>query len=168
MSRRPPVRFCCSCGARVEYRPVFGRERAVCPSCGRIHFEDPKVAVAVLAERNGQVVLVRRGVNPGLGKWSLPAGYVEAGEDPQQAAIRELKEETGLAVSGLRLLDVLARRGPEEGADILILYRGTALEGTPSPGDDAQAAGLFGPEDLPELAFSSTLRILSLWKEPSG
>jgi ADP-ribose pyrophosphatase YjhB (NUDIX family) len=138
----------------------------VCTSCGRIHFEDPKVAVAVLAERNGQVVLIRRGVNPGRGKWSLPAGYVEAGEDPRQAAIRELKEETGLEVSALSLVDVIARQGPEDGADILILYRGTAQEGNPLPGDDAEAAGLFGPQDLPELAFPSTLRILDLWHKP--
>lgn len=166
MSRRPPIRFCCSCGAPVEYRPAFGRARAVCTSCGRIHFEDPKVAVAVLAERDGQVLLIRRGVNPGLGKWSLPAGYVEAGEDPREAAARELKEETGLEVSGLFLMDVIARQGTEEGADILILYRGIAQEGSPSPGDDAQAAGLFGPQDLPELAFPSTLRILDLWSKP--
>lgn len=166
MSPRAPIRFCSSCGAPVEYRPAFGRQRAICTSCGRIHFEDPKVAVAVLAQRNGQVLLIRRGVNPGLGKWSVPAGYVEAGEDPRQAAMREFEEETGLSVSGLDLLDVIPRHAPEEGADILIVYRGTAQEGNPTPGDDAQAAGLFGPEEIPELAFPSMPRILDLWRNP--
>ena len=166
MSSRPRIRFCPSCGAPVDYRLAFGRERAVCTNCGRIHFEDPKVAVAILAERSGQVLLIRRGVNPGRGRWSVPAGYVEAGEDPRHAALREFQEETGLSVSGLELLDVLPRQGADEGADILIVYRGMAEEGEPTPGDDAEAAGLFGPQEIPELAFPSMLKILSLWHRP--
>ncbi len=164
MTRHEPVKFCIRCGAPTEARPAFGRLRAVCTRCGHIHFEDPKVAVAVFILREGRVLLIRRGVSPERGKWSVPAGYVEAGEDPRQAAVRECREETGLAVSDLQLRDVIARQGEEEGADIVIVYEGAVASGVPRAGDDADEASFFGPNDLPPLAFPSTRLILARWR----
>ncbi len=164
MTHREPVRFCIRCGAPTEARPAFGRLRAVCTRCAYIHFEDPKVAVAVFILREGRVLLIRRGVSPERGKWSVPAGYVEAGEDPRQAAARECREETGLEVSDLQLRDVIARQGQDEGADMVVVYEGTVASGVPQAGDDATEVAFFGANDLPELAFASTRLILARWR----
>jgi ADP-ribose pyrophosphatase YjhB (NUDIX family) len=69
-----------------------GRLRPVCPHCGHVHFPDPKVAVGVWIEKDGEILLVRRANSPGLGKWILPSGFVDAGEDPKDAA-RECMED---------------------------------------------------------------------------
>jgi 8-oxo-dGTP diphosphatase len=167
MTRHEPVRFCIRCGAPTEARPAFGRLRAVCTRCAYIHFEDPKVAVAVFVIREGRVLLIQRGVSPERGKWSVPAGYVDVGEDPRQAAARECREETGLEVQDLQLQDVIARQSEEEGADIVIVYQGTVASGVPQPGDDAEQARFFDPDELPDLAFPSTRLILARWRNPS-
>ena len=82
----------------MERRFLFGEERAICPQCGWIHFEDPKVAAGVLVEQEGRILLVQRGNDPERGVWSFPAGFVNAYEDPARAAERECLEETGLVV----------------------------------------------------------------------
>ena len=90
--------------------------------------------------------------------------FVVMGEDPRQAAARECREETGLEVNDLQLRDVIARQSEVEGADILIVFEGTVASGVPQPGDDAERASFFGPNELPDLAFPSTRMILSLWR----
>jgi len=138
----------------------FGRVRMTCPKCGWIHFEDPKVAAAVLIERNKQVLLVRRANEPFKGYWTLPAGFIDAGEDPREAARRECQEETGLVVEVTRVLDVISGREHERGADFVIVYHGEALAGSMAPGDDADAVDWFALASLPPLAFHSTRQIL--------
>lgn len=163
--RLADIKFCVRCGRPVEYRRAEGAVRPVCPACGRIHFLDPKVAVAVIVERGETVLLIRRRGEPERGKWSMPAGFVDAGEDPARAAEREAEEETGLRVRVTALLDVIAKTEAMEGADILIVYRAEAVGGALAPGDDAAEAGFFAPSDLPaELAFASTRRVLSRWR----
>ncbi len=156
MSNREPINFCQACGARLERRESFGRLRPVCPSCGRVHFSDPKVAAAVLVEQDGGVLLVRRMNVPQQGKWTLPAGFVEADENPELAAVRECLEETGLHVRITGLLDVLFGIEHPRGASIVILYRGEVLGGSLSAKDDADAVGFFKPDELPPLAFEAT------------
>ncbi|HSB89258.1 MAG TPA: NUDIX hydrolase [Anaerolineales bacterium] len=159
-----PVRFCPACGTPVQEREIFGRLRPVCPTCGRIHFYDPKVAVGVLVEDGGGILLVRRTQEPGRGRWTLPAGFVDAGEDPQAAAMRECREETGLEVEVEGLFDLAAGRTHPRGADIMIIYRARAVGGTLRAGDDADRASFFRPENLPELAFDSTRRTIERWR----
>ena len=84
----PEINFCPRCGSRVSLREKFGKPRAVCSNCNWIHFADPKVAAAVLVEQDGSVLLVRRVNEPFRGLWTLPAGFVDAGEDPARAAER--------------------------------------------------------------------------------
>jgi ADP-ribose pyrophosphatase YjhB (NUDIX family) len=136
----------------------------VCPSCGRIHFRDPKVAAAVLLERDGKVLLVRRANVPEQGKWSLPAGFVDDGEDPALAAERECLEETGLRVKVTGLMDVIFGKEHRRGASIVIVYRAEVEGGSLAPKDDADLAGFFGPEELPPLAFEATRQVLARWK----
>src|SRR5579864_5308700 len=92
------ARFCLRCGAALETRELSGRQRPSCPNCAYVHYEDPKVAVGVVAARDGQILLTRRNHEPRMGGWSFPSGFVDAGEEVQAAAAREALEETGIAV----------------------------------------------------------------------
>ena len=156
------VSYCLRCGSRLVESDRFGKLRPTCPQCDWVYFPDPKVAVAVLIEDRARVLLVRRGVEPQRGRWTLPAGFVDAGEDPARAAERECLEETGLKVHIAGLLDVMAGQEHERGAHILIVYRAEILEGDLSPGDDVDSARFFSRQDLPPLAFHTTSRILQL------
>jgi len=167
MSGTPIAIHCLRCGARMEERPSYGRARPVCPVCGYVHFEDPKVAAAVVVEQDGKILLVRRAFDPEQGKWSLPAGFVDAGEDPQQAAVRECLEETGLRVRILGLMDVIYGREHPRGASIVIVYRGAVEGGTLAAGDDAGEVGLFAASALPPLAFRATQQVVELWAASS-
>lgn len=157
------VEFCPACGARVEERQIEGRLRPVCTRCGRVHFADPKVAAAVLVERQGEVLLVRRANQPERGRWTLPAGYVDAGEDPREAARRECREETGLEISITAIHDVLFESGADRLATIVIVYKALETGGVLAPGDDASEVGFFPPARLPAIGFESTRRAIGAW-----
>jgi 8-oxo-dGTP diphosphatase len=156
------VNFCINCGSRLELREAHGKERPVCPACKWVYFADPKVAVAVLVEKEGQVLLTRRVFDPERGKWSLPAGFMDAFENPELAAERECLEETGLIVKVTGLLDVTGGREHPNGADVFILYRAEIVGGTLDAGDDADQVGFFARDQLPPLAFKTTRKALGL------
>ena len=156
--------YCPACGHELEDRKAFGRVRRVCPACGFIFFREPKVAAGALVQRDGQVVLVRRAVVPRRGYWALPAGYMEYDERPEEAAVREVCEETGLRVAITGVLDVYPMEGPN-GRGIIVVYWANWLEGELTPADDVSDARWFGPEALPEpLAFDSTVSALRRWQ----
>ncbi len=157
----PEINFCPRCGTAVTLAERFGRQREVCPACGWIHFSDPKVAAAILLEQNGRVLLVRRVNEPFRGMWTLPAGFVDAHEDPARAAERECLEETGLNVRAIEVLDVIAGREHPRGADFVIVYRGELVSGVLEAADDADQAGWFTRDELPELAFRATEAMLN-------
>jgi 8-oxo-dGTP diphosphatase len=157
------VHYCIHCGSPVSQALRFGRLRAVCPQCGWIYFADPKVAVAALVLLQGKLLLVQRANEPFRGLWTLPAGFIDAGEDPVEAVIRECQEETGLQVKVTGLLDLLAGQEHARGAHLLILYHGEILGGDLHPGDDAAQASFFPLGELPPLAFDSTQRIIKRW-----
>jgi ADP-ribose pyrophosphatase YjhB (NUDIX family) len=157
-------RFCLRCGAAMEIRTVDDRPRAVCPACSYVHYVNPVVAAGTLVDRNGEVLLVRRGVPPGLGQWGLPAGYAEAGERPEETAVRETEEETGIKVSLDGLLGIYAFAMEAMPGGVLILYAAHALSGEPAAGDDAIEVRFFRPDDLPaEIAFATHRQALTQW-----
>ncbi|UCG24538.1 MAG: NUDIX domain-containing protein, partial [Chloroflexota bacterium] len=106
-------------------------------------------------------------MNPERGKWSIPAGYLDYGEDPKETAEREVLEETNLLVAITGLVDVYFNADSlgHGGASIFILYRARLLGGQLRAGDDADEAGFFGPEELPQLAFDSTRDAIERWLE---
>lgn len=154
--------YCPRCGAKVNHEEKFGQVRPVCPACKFIYFQDPKVAAAVLVEKDSRVLLVRRVNEPHRGLWTLPAGFVNSGEDPAEAAARECLEETNLIVHISRVLDVIAGREHERGADFIIVYSAEVISGEISPADDADAVEWFERNQLPPLAFKATQKVLRI------
>ena len=148
----------------------FGKLRPVCPACGYVHFEDPKVAAGVLVEQDGCLLFVRRRNEPGRGLWSLPSGFVDAGEDPRRAAERECREETGLEVRVTGLADIQYGREHPRGADLVLYYRAEVAGGELIPGDDADQVRYFPLDAPPPLAFEATRRVLETLRSrgPSG
>lgn len=160
------TRFCTRCATSLVTREVGGRRRPACPRCGQVVFADPKVGVGVLLARGEQVLLVRRGVQPGRGLWALPGGYLDAGEDPAAAAEREALEEAGLVVRAVGLLDLVHDASPG-GASVFLTF--LAQEDDPSAApvadDDADEAVFHPVGALPTLAFTSTARAVRRWQQ---
>ncbi|MFZ5855830.1 MAG: NUDIX domain-containing protein [Chloroflexota bacterium] len=154
------INYCPRCGTAVNLEKKLGKVRPVCPACGWMHFSDPKVAAAVLVERKGRVLLVRRVNEPFRGLWTLPAGFVDAEEDPASAAARECLEETGLTVRVTRVVDIIAGREHERGADFVIVYAAEVRSGILTAGDDADDVRWFERSSLPPLAFKATRVVL--------
>lgn len=156
------ARFCIRCGSGLENHQIMGEQRPACPSCGWVYYADPKVAACILVRLDGKILLVQRGNEPKRGCWTLPAGFVNAGEDPAQAAERECLEETGLQVRVTRLQELIAGREHPRGADIILVYQAEVTGGELRPGDDADQASFFGMDELPDLAFRATYRALGI------
>ena len=154
--------YCHKCGDRLGEREVAGRMRPSCESCGETVFLDPKVAVAVVATEGEKILMVKRDIDPMMGRWSLPAGYVDRGEVVEEAAVREVREETGVEVRLDSLLGVYSSRGAPV---ILVVYAGTVTAGAASPGDEAQDVAYFPPDDMPEMPFPHDDRIMRDWRE---
>jgi ADP-ribose pyrophosphatase YjhB (NUDIX family) len=156
------VRHCVRCGSQMTTDEVQGTQRRRCPACGHTHYPDPKVAVGAAVFRAGELLLVRRVMQPGQGKWALPGGFLDAGEDPRAAVVRETAEEAGVDVEVGEVLEVFANP-PAEGGALFVLFAAQWVAGEPKPGDDADAAGFFGRDELPLLAFASTEWVVRRW-----
>jgi len=156
------INYCLRCGTELILAERYGRQRKTCPACGWVYFADPKVAVATLIVQDGKVLLVRRGINPNRGMWTLPAGFVDAGEDPIHAAERECLEEAGIQVKVSGLITVLFGQEHPRGAHIIIFYRADIVSGELNPGDDVDRVAFFDRSSLPPLAFQSTSQVLNI------
>jgi ADP-ribose pyrophosphatase YjhB (NUDIX family) len=157
------VRHCTRCGAPVELRDLYGRTRPQCPACGLVQFREPKTTSGVLITEAGRILLARRGMSPGKGLWYLPSGYVDWDERVDEAAIREMAEETGLAVEVTGLFGVFPFGDSQAGYGTLVLYRGRVVGGRLAPGDDVTEAAYFAPDALPELAFETSRQAVAQW-----
>lgn len=145
------------CGGDLEPRSLKAAEpnRLVCTRCGFIFYLDPKVAVgAVVRNEQRELVLVRRAIEPGYGKWTFPGGFVDRGEPTEAAAVREAKEEVGLDVR----LDYLLNVYSYPGAPVIIVYVATTTGGCVACDDEGIEAQFFAADAIPwdELAFRST------------
>lgn len=154
--------YCQTCGGKTVIRFVDGRERPVCQACGAVTWLDPKLAVAVVIVRDGRILLGRRASHTrAAGGWSFPAGFVDRGEVVEAAAIREVREETGLSVSLGPVLGVFSEPGE---AVVLIAWPAISVSGTLTPGDDLTETGWFDPGQLPPLAFAHDSAIVNAWR----
>ena len=125
-------------------------------------FLDPKVAVVVIASQDSRILMVKRDIDPMMGRWSFPSGYVDRGEVVEEAAVREVREETNVDVSLDALLGVYSRRGAPV---VLVAYAASITGGSPTAGDEAQAVELFASDDLPPLPFPDDEAIIADWRK---
>ncbi len=150
----------------METAEVAGRVRELCPECGFVLYRNPVPGVGLLVEMQGDILLVQRGKAPFEGWWALPAGYIEADESVEEAAVRECREETGLDVELLELFGVYSfPEGPVQ-SGIIIFFRAQPVDGELRAGDDAQDVRTFSPDELPEkLAFRTHREVLERWRK---
>ncbi len=156
------IRFCARCGGPMEARLLKATEpeRLVCTRCSFVHYVDPKVAVGtIIADDQGRIVLVKRAIEPGYGKWVFPGGFIDRGETVEAAAVREAREECGLEIRLDRLVNIYSYPGV---AVIIIAYAATMIGGCLGCDDEGLEAQLFEPDRIPwdELAFRSTKQAL--------
>jgi len=158
----PGFRFCPRCGGPLRSRQVAGRRRQACTRCDFIHYDNPVPAVAAIVPRGDRIVLVRRAEEPRRGDWCLPAGFLEQDETPEECAVRETREETGLDIRVTELFGVDIGRDDPRTRVVLIIYLAELLGGEMRAGDDASEAGWFGPGELPErIAFATHRRAIA-------
>lgn len=144
--------YCPFCGDSLEEKMSEERERKYCASCDRIIYQNPKPVAAVAVVDNGKILMVKRGIDPGRGQWSLPAGFIEKDEPPHEAAARELEEETGVRVDP-EALEVLGIAFEERLPDQYVVASVYTVdvsetEGDPRGGDDAEEANFWDIEQL--------------------
>jgi ADP-ribose pyrophosphatase YjhB (NUDIX family)/GNAT superfamily N-acetyltransferase len=157
--------YCQRCGHQMSRDLVGGRERPVCPQCGYVLFRNPVPGVGLLVEMEGGVVLIKRGHDPFKGRWALPAGFIEADESIEEAAVRECKEETHLDVELIEMFHVDSfPTDPTPQSGIIIFYRARPVGGQLRPGDDAVEAQVYPPNGLPiDVAFRTHRAALARW-----
>lgn len=142
--------YCYRCGNRLQWLPVEGMLRECCSDCGWVHYPQLKVSAAALVTQGDALLLVRRRNDPWQGCWYLPAGFVEADEDPARAAERELREETGLIATASGLTGAYFFDDDPRGNGLLLVYHCVPNGGRLYLTAEADQAGYFRPDQLPE------------------
>jgi ADP-ribose pyrophosphatase YjhB (NUDIX family) len=149
------------CSTELSEGERAGKLRKVCPRCGWVHFRNIAVGAAVfVTDAAGRVLLVKRG--PGStqpGRWCIPAGYVDYGEDVRAAAARELVEETGLEAEIGDVIQVMSNFHDPAKLSVGVWFAGTVTAGNAVAGDDAVDVGWFEPGRLPDLAFETDVAL---------
>lgn len=150
-------KFCPMCGRSLRPRLVGGKPRPSCESCGFVHFRNPGVGAAVvLWDELDRLLLVRRGPHATRsGMWSIPAGFVDYGEDVRAGAARELREETGLVAEIGAPVWVATNTHDPAKVTVGIWFAGSQIGGELAAGDDADDVGWFDLDELPPLAFDT-------------
>jgi ADP-ribose pyrophosphatase YjhB (NUDIX family) len=160
------MKFCSSCGALVTHKIPDGdnRLRYVCESCGEIHYQNPKVIAGILPTYKSKVLLCKRSIQPRVGYWTLPAGFLENGESSLEGAIRECSEEANTQV---RDPSIYAIFDIPQINQIYIFYRAEMPEAIFSPSTESSDVALFSEEDIPwsELAFPMVEALLDHYFE---
>ena len=157
----PPYKFCPVCGSALEPRvlKITEPKRLCCSNaaCGFVFYLDPKVAVGTIIRvaDSGRIVLVKRAIEPGYGKWVFPGGYVDRGEQITVAALREAREEAGLEIRLDHLINIYSYAGR---SPVIVVYAATMISGTLAIDDESSEIREFSVEEIPwdNLAFRST------------
>ncbi|MCK5205636.1 MAG: NUDIX hydrolase [Desulfobacterales bacterium] len=165
------MNYCSNCGDTVKFCTPAGddRLRYLCESCDTVHYENPKIVVGCIPEKDRKILLCRRAIEPRSGKWTLPAGYLENGETVAQGAQRETLEEAGAKIE---ILAPYALFNICYVNQIYLMFRARLLDGTFKAGSESTEVRLFLEEDIPwdQIAFTVIEKTLRLYfkDRPTG
>ncbi|HNR31869.1 MAG TPA: NUDIX hydrolase [Candidatus Hydrogenedentes bacterium] len=135
-----------------------------CPPCRRFYYRNPvPAACAFLRRGSDELLFTRRAVDPAKGEWSLPGGFMEIGETPEETVLREIQEETGLEARNPKLLGIRSKPSPVSGSIMVVGFVIEDWEGEPRPDTDALELGFFSRSARPRLAFSVHRELLALY-----
>lgn len=159
------LNYCTNCGDSLKLGAVEGeyRDRLACPSCGQIAYVNPRLVVTTIpVTEAGEVVLLRRGIEPGKGWWAQPGGFLEVDETVSEAAIRETLEETGLIVEPGEIVGLYSRL---EAAVVVIAFEARVTGGEPRLNPEALEIRTFEPDAIPwqGIAFKTTYWAIRDW-----
>ncbi len=172
--RIQPLRFCPRCaGLLTPHKdPDDERSRQICTVCGTIRYRNAKPCAGALVEAHGHLLLVKRAVEPYMGCWDIPGGFLEVDEHPEAGAIREVREETGLAIEPTGLFGIYVDQNSYDAVGtycLNIYYSARVVGGQEQPDDDAADLAWFSPVDLPrEIAFDHAHQVLADWVEKTA
>ena len=156
------LRYCPYCGGPFELRHLQGRDRLVCTRCGEIYYQNPlPAATALVVNRQGQLLVGKRGVEPAKGGWCLPGGFIEMGETMEEAALRELEEETGLAGTVRSFVGCYSHESRFYGSIIIFGYRVDVVDGRLQASDDIVEARFCSMNSLPPIAFDAHRKLIA-------
>lgn len=160
------MRYCSQCGSTVTFRVPEGDNlpRHVCDECATIHYDNPRIVAGCIVAHNDRVLICKRAIEPRLGYWTLPAGFMEHGETVADAAAREAREEACVDVDldGLfAMVDVI------HAGQVHMMYRGRLASPQHSPGPESLDTALVRLDDVPwdELAFASVRFTLERYRD---
>jgi ADP-ribose pyrophosphatase YjhB (NUDIX family) len=159
------LNFCTNCGGSLQFGQVIGedRHRLSCGNCGHITYVNPRLVVTAFPVTDaGELILLRRGIEPGLGLWAQPGGFLEVDETVHQAAIRETWEETGLLIEPGEIIGLYTRL---EAAVVTLAFEARIVGGTAATTREALEIATFAPDAIPwsTLAFKTTTWALRDW-----
>lgn len=159
------LNYCSRCGTTLQLGRLPGdeRERLACPACGLVAYVNPRLVVTTLpVTEAGEILLIRRGIEPGRGRWAQPGGFLEVDETVTEAAIRETFEETGLVVEPGEIVGLYSRL---EAAVVVVVFEARIVGGVPRLSAEATEIAAFAPEAIPwpEIAFKTTYWALRDW-----
>ena len=153
-------KYCHWCGCALVIKALNESDKHYCDNCDRFIFEDPKLAVVVLVSKKDKLLLVKRAIEPKLGKWSFPSGYVDLGESVESAALREVKEETGMEIKINFLVGVYSSSTRPL---VLLAYGAEVSGGNVKLNHEVLDVEYFSPNSLPDMPFPHDDEILKDW-----
>ncbi|HUS51899.1 MAG TPA: NUDIX hydrolase [Candidatus Bathyarchaeia archaeon] len=160
--KTPKYSFCPLCGTRLVKRKDFDQTRRhLCPGCGWVYYPHPFLSATVLICKGDKVLLVKRNQTPKKGLWQLPGGFVEFGEMPQETAVREVKEETGLKIKIEKLAHLEMIDDDPRGIILGFVYQAKIKKGKLGKDKEISAVDFFSLEKLPKIAFKIHHRLLA-------
>jgi ADP-ribose pyrophosphatase YjhB (NUDIX family) len=145
--------YCPLCSEKLQEAIIENRQRQVCPQCHYVHYINPVPAIISIGERNGKILLIKRGMEPMKGLWTLPGGFMEAAETPEAGCLRELFEETGMRGTIKNLIGVFHEYSNMYGDVLCVFYYVKLDEGIPIAGDDAEDVALVPIGEIGDLGF---------------
>jgi ADP-ribose pyrophosphatase YjhB (NUDIX family) len=143
--------YCPVCGEKLQINSIDGRKRKNCHSCGFIDYKNPLPCVSIIGIKGNKIALIKRGIEPSKGSWAPPSGFMEAGEKPEETALRELYEETSLKGEIINLLGVYSQNTKIYGSLVVIILLARITGGNIKAGDDATDAKFFTFKEIPEM-----------------